>query len=80
MSMETLLDPGRRIVQKKAFLEEWVFVSGDSPDGQNVMISLCSSAQTTLIAFLRHPEHRNSSILFLGNPRGLKIRLILGTN
>ena len=37
MSMETLLDPGRRFVQKKAFVEELVFVSGDSSDGQNVM-------------------------------------------
>ena len=31
-----------------------------------------------MIAFLRHPEFRNNSILFLGNPRGLKIRLNFG--
>ena len=40
MSMETLQDPGRRFVQKKkkkAFVEDWVFVSGDSSDGQTVM-------------------------------------------
>ena len=41
-------------------------------------ISLCSTAQTTVIAFLRHPEFQNNSILFLGNPRGLKKRLIFG--
>ena len=35
--METLQDPGRRFVQKKAFVEDWVFVSGDSSDGQTVM-------------------------------------------
>ena len=35
--METLLDPGRRFVQKQAFVEDWVFVSGDSSDGQTVM-------------------------------------------
>ena len=34
--METLLDPSRGIVQK-SFLEEWVFVGGDSSDEQNVM-------------------------------------------
>ena len=32
--------------------------------------SLCSTAQITLIAFLRHPGFRNNSILFLGNARG----------
>ena len=52
------------------------FVSGDSSDGHRALwISLCSTAQTTVIAFLRHPSFRNNSILFLGNPRGLKIRL-----
>ena len=40
--------------------------------------SLCSTTQITLIAFLRHPGFRNNSILFLGNPRGPKIRLIFG--
>ena len=34
MSMETLLDLRVRIV-RKALVEEWVFVSGDSSDGQN---------------------------------------------
>ena len=74
LSMETLLDPGRKIVQK-ALLEEWVFISGLLTD-TTLWISLCSTAQTTVIAFLRHPDFRNNSILFLGNPRGLKIRLI----
>ena len=37
-------------------------------------ISLCFTAQTTLIVYLKHPDHRDSSILFLGNLRGLKIR------
>ena len=45
-------------------------------------ISLCSTALTTLITFvmiiLQHPDHRDSSILFLGNPRGLKIRPTFG--
>ena len=45
-------------------------------------ISLCSTAQTTVIGYVmiiqQHPDHRDSSILFLGNPRGLKIRLIFG--
>ena len=41
-------------------------------------ISYCSTAQITVIAFLRHPKFRNNSILFLGNPRGHKIRLIFG--
>ena len=45
---------------------------------RTLWISLCSTAQTTLIAYLKHPDHRNSSILFLGNPRDLKIRLIFG--
>ena len=40
--------------------------------------SLCSIAQITVIAFQRHPGFRNSSILFLGNSRGLKIRLLFG--
>ena len=75
MSMETLLDPGRRIVQKG------LLGSGSSSavtllTDRTLWISLCSTALTTLIAFLRHPDHRDSSILFLGNPRGLKMRLI----
>ena len=36
MSMENPLDPGRRLVQK-GFVEEWVFISGESSYGQNVM-------------------------------------------
>ena len=39
----------------------------------------CGSLQTTVIAFLRHPQQRNNSILFLvGYPRGLKIRANIG--
>ena len=41
---------------------------------RTLWISLCSTAQTTLIAFLKHPDHRDRSILFFGNPRGLKMR------
>ena len=61
---------------KKAFLEEWVFVSGDSSDGQNVMDFpvLHSTDHADCI-----PETPNS-ILFLGNPRGLKIRLVFGSD
>ena len=36
MSMETLLDPGWRLVQK-GLLGVVVFVGGDSSEGQNVM-------------------------------------------
>ena len=43
-------------------------------------ISLCSTALATLITYvmiiLQHPDHRDSSILFPGNLRGLKIRLL----
>ena len=69
----------------------WSEIRSKRPSGRNgsssavtlltdrtLWISLCSTAQTTVIAFLRHPEFRNKSILFLGNPRGLKIRLIFG--
>ena len=45
---------------------------------RTLWISLCSTAQTTVMAFLRHPEFRKKSILFLGNQRGLKIRLMFG--
>ena len=42
-------------------------------------ISLCSTAQTTLIAHLQHPDHRDNLTLFHGHPRGLKIRLLFGS-
>ena len=42
---------------------------------RTLWISLCPTAQTTVLAVLRNPEFRNNSILYLGNPRGLKIRL-----
>ena len=45
-------------------------------------ISCVPTALTTLIAYvtiiLQHPDHRNNFTLFLGHPRGLKIRLIFG--
>ena len=41
--METLLDTGRRFV-RKAFVEEWVFISGEPSDGQNIVDFLCSTA------------------------------------
>ena len=36
---------------------------------RTLWISLCSTAQTTLIAYLKHPDHRDRSILFLWNRR-----------
>ena len=35
--METLLDPGRRFVQERASVEEWVFISDEPSDGQNTV-------------------------------------------
>ena len=35
-----------------------------------VWISLCSTAETTLIAYLKDPDHRDNSILFPGNLPG----------
>ena len=69
--MENLLNSSRRIVQKG-------LLGGVGPLADRTLwIFLCSTARTTLIEFLRHREYRNSSILFLANPRGLKIRLIM---
>ena len=53
------------------------------PTNEKLRISLCYyAALTTLIAYvmiiLQHPDHRDSSILFLGSLRGLKIRPIFG--
>ena len=76
--METLLDPGRRIVQKRPSWRSGTSSAATLLTDITLWISLCSTAQTTLIAYLKHPDHRDSSILFLGNPRGLKIRPILG--
>ena len=45
---------------------------------RTLWISLCSTSQITVNAYLRHPEFRNNSILFLGNRRGLKIWLMYG--
>ena len=42
-------------------------------------MSLCSRAQTTLIAYLKHPDHRDNLTLFLGHPRGLSVRPIFGS-
>ena len=48
------------------------------PTDRTLWISLCSTGQTMLIAFLRHAEDRNNSIIFFGNTGGLKIRLLFG--
>ena len=82
MSMETLLDPGRGIVQKRLSWRSGSSSAVTLLTNRMLWISLCSTALTTLIAYvmiiLQHPHHRDSPILFLGNPRGLKIRPIFG--
>ena len=77
-SMETLLDPCREIVQKRLSQRSGSSSAATRQKDRTLWISLRSTAQTMLIAFPSNPEFRNSLILFLGNPRGFKIRLVLG--
>ena len=71
-SMETLLDPGRRIVQKGPSWRSGSSSAATLPTNRMLWISVCSTALTTLIAYvmiiLQHPDHRDSPILFLHGP------------
>ena len=62
--------PGRRFVQKGLLWRSGSSSPVNLLTDRTLWISLCSTAQTTLIAYLKHPDHRDNSILFLGSPRG----------
>ena len=67
---------------KKTFLEKWVFVDDDLSDDQNIMdLSILHSTnpQITVDTSLWLPEFRKNSLLYLGNPRSLKVRLYFFT-
>ena len=84
MSLETLLDPCWRIVQKKKPTWRSGFLRATTlATNKDLRISLCSyKALATQITYvmmiLQHPDQRGSPILFPGNLLGPRIRPTFG--
>ena len=77
LGMEPFLDPGRGIKDLFGGVDlRWWRIFRRT---KMLRISLCySTALASLITYvmiiLQHPDHRDSPILFLGSPRGLKTK------